>query len=171
MAAYTPTTMGPGKADFHDAWRILANVAIDHQWWRADAEWQMAQSQRVVGFLSANPKGSLFTLEGKALDEGPFTGLVAMLAAGQGCRMRARPRPGSTRLWDAPMPPAATATTTGCWPLGLLQVGGRFRPWGQRFNGALRGATQPSCSSVCTPLRCVPGRAATAGWTAGVCRT
>ena len=151
----------------------LGNVAIDHQWWRADAEWQMAQSQRVVGFLSANPKGSLFTLEGKALDEGRsrpglwrcwrWLGRAAGCAPGQDL---------AQRLWDAPMPTGRyrydglLASWACCGPAG------RFSPGAQRFNGALKGATQPSCSSACTPLRCVPGRAATAGWTAGgVCRT
>lgn len=130
---YTPTHHGPGKADFrYDAWRILANVAIDHQWWRRDAEWQMAQSQRVVGFLSANPKGSLFTLEGKALDEGRSLGLVAMLAvAGQGCPDARQAKTWLQRLWDAPMPVGRYRYYDGLLALlGLLQAGGRFRPWG-----------------------------------------
>ena len=42
-----PTMARARRISRYDAWRILAtNVAIDHQWWRRDAEWQMAQSQR-----------------------------------------------------------------------------------------------------------------------------
>jgi oligosaccharide reducing-end xylanase len=121
---------GGGKHDFRfDAWRTLANVALDHAWWRADP-WQVEQSNRVLRFLKGHlPRvPNQFSLDGTPLSEDESVGLIAMAAvAGQAADPELA-RPFVQQLWDAPL-------STGQWRyyngllyfLGLLQTGGRFQ--------------------------------------------
>ena len=98
-----------------------------------------------------------------------------MLAvAGQGCPDARQAKTWLQRLWDAPMPVGRYRYYDGLLALlGLLQAGGRFQALGRN------GLTKPRGGSLSrlavrlgTPPRCVPARAATAGWTVGgVCRT
>lgn len=126
---YTARDFGPGRGDFRfDAWRILANVAIDHAWFHADA-WQVEQSNRVLRFLaSQGPEfPDQYTLAGKPLSTDHSTGLVATAAVAGLAADADLARPFVQGLWDAEPP-------TGRWRyyngmlmmLGLLQAGGQF---------------------------------------------
>jgi len=129
-APFTATTYGPGKGDFrYDAWRTLANVALDHAWWNIDP-WQVEQSNRVLRFLlSQGPViPNQFTLDGKPLSKNESLGLTAMAAvAGQAANPDLA-RPFVQQLWDAPLPEGQWRYYNGLlYFLGLLQAGGRFQ--------------------------------------------
>lgn len=127
---YTATRFGPGRGDFRfDAWRTLANVALDHAWFDRD-EWQVGQSNRVLRFLSSQgPKiPNQFTLEGKPLSTDSSTGLLAMAAVAGLAADPKLARPFVQRLWDTAPPSGQWRYYDGLlYTLGLLQVSGRFQ--------------------------------------------
>ena len=127
---FTEKKFGTGKGDFRfDAWRALANVALDHAWFDVDP-WQVEQSNRVLHFLSAQgPKfANQFTLEGKPLSTDTSTGLIAMAAVAGLAADADLARPFVQRLWDAPPPSGQWRYYDGLlYTLGLLQVSGRFQ--------------------------------------------
>ena len=119
-----------GHEDFRfDAWRTLANVALDHAWFAADP-WEVEQSNRVLRFLAAQGPDcpNQFTLDGKPLSAKPSMGLFAMAAVAGLAADPELARPFVQRLWDMPVP-------TGRWRyydgmlyfLAVLQAGGRFQ--------------------------------------------
>ncbi|MBE2214644.1 MAG: glycoside hydrolase [Opitutaceae bacterium] len=129
---YTETTFGAGKGDFrYDAWRILANVAVDHAWFAADP-WQVEQSNRVLRFLKRQGREFVdqYTLDGRPLSKDPSIGLGATAAVAGLAADPKLARPFVQRLWKAPTP-------TGQWRyyngllvmLGRLQAGGRFQAY------------------------------------------
>ena len=128
-APYTPTTFGAGKGDFrYDAWRTLANVALDHAWWHADP-WQPGQSNRVLRFLGAQSvPADQYSLDGRPLSTDDSLGLVAMAAVAGLAADPELARPFVQRLWDAPLPEGKWRYYNGLlYFLGLLQAGGRFQ--------------------------------------------
>jgi len=118
---------GPGKGDFrYDAWRTLANVALDHAWWQADP-WQVEQSNRVLRFLAQAQPANEYSLDGRPLGGGGSLGLIAMAAVTGQAADPALARPFVQRLWDAPLPEGKWRYYNGLlYCLGLLQAGGRF---------------------------------------------
>ena len=113
----------------YDAWRTLANVALDHAWFAADP-WQVAQSNRVLRFLAAEGPGcpNQFTLDGRPLSASSSTGFAAMAAvAGQAADPEVA-RPFVEALWNAPIPSGRYRYYDGLlYLIGLLETGGRFR--------------------------------------------
>lgn len=130
---YTGLEFGPGKNDFRfDAWRTLANVALDHAWWRADP-WQLEQSNRVLRFLGHHLPAvpNQFSLDGKPLSKETSLGLIAMAAVAGQAADPALARPFVQQLWDAPFPEGRWRYYDGLLHmLGLLQAGGRFHVHG-----------------------------------------
>lgn len=125
---FTSSGYGPGKGDFrYDAWRVLANVALDHAWWRADP-WQVEQSNRVLGFLGRQEKlVNQYALDGKPLSSDGSLGLVAMAAVAGQAADADLARPFVQRLWEAPLPEGKWRYYNGVlYSLALLQAGGRF---------------------------------------------
>ncbi len=124
------TFAGPDKGDFrYDAWRTLANVALDHAWWDVDP-WQVEQSNRVLRFLSSQGPviPNQFTLDGKPLAKNSSIGLIAMAAVAGQAADPALARPFVQQLWDAPIPDGKWRYYNGMlYFLGLLQAGGRFQ--------------------------------------------
>lgn len=118
------------KGDFrYDAWRTLANVAVDHAWWNIDP-WQVEQSNRVLRFLSSQGPviPNQFTLDGKPLSPSESIGLIAMAAVAGQAADPALARPFVQKLWDAPLPEGQWRYYNGMlYFLGLLQAGGRFQ--------------------------------------------
>ena len=126
---YLGLEFGPGKNDFRfDAWRTLANVALDHAWWSADP-WQVEQSNRVLRFLGGHLPAlpNQFSLDGRPLSTDTSPGLLAMAAvAGQAADPQLA-RPFVQALWDQPPPSGRWRYYDGLlYFLGLLQAGGRF---------------------------------------------
>lgn len=124
------TAFAADKGDFrYDAWRTLANVAMDHAWWRVDP-WQVEQSNRVLQFLGSQKDALVnqYALDGRPLSSNASLGLVAMAAvAGQAADPELA-RPFVQRLWDANLPSGKWRYYDGMlYCLGLLQAGGRFQ--------------------------------------------
>ena len=127
---FTETRFGAGKGDFRfDAWRTLANVALDHAWFAADT-WQIKQSNRVLRFLSAQGPhcANQYKLEGKPLSTDASTGLIAMAAVAGLAADPKLARPFVQDLWDTEPPSGQWRYYNGLlYTLGLLQVSGRFQ--------------------------------------------
>jgi oligosaccharide reducing-end xylanase len=126
-------TPRPGeRGDFRfDAWRTLANVALDHAWFAANP-WQVAQSNRVLTFLAAQgPRcANQFTLDGRPLSTDSSVGLVAMAAVAGLAADPALAKPFVERLWSAPVPTGKWRYYDGLlYHLAFLQVSGRFIPY------------------------------------------
>ncbi|EDY83157.1 Glycosyl hydrolases family 8 [Verrucomicrobiia bacterium DG1235] len=118
-------------ADFRfDAWRVMPNVALDHDWWGKDAQWQTMQSDRILKFLGSHLPDipNQFAVDGTPLDTQSSPGLYAMAATAGLAANRDVAEPFVQRLWDQPVP-------TGHWRyydgvihmLGLLQTSGHFK--------------------------------------------
>ena len=127
---YTGLEFGPGKNDFRfDAWRTLANVALDHAWWRADP-WSVEQSNRVLGFLGGHLPAvpNQFSLDGRPLSADTSPGLIAMAAVAGHAADAKLARPFVRQLWEMPPPSGRWRYYDGLlYFLGLLQAGGRFQ--------------------------------------------
>ena len=123
-------TFGRGKGHFrYDAWRTLANVALDHAWWQADP-WQVEQSNRVLRFLASrgSAPADQFTLDGQPLSRTSSAGLAAMAAVAGLAADPDLARPFVQALWDAPVPTGKWRYYNGLLQLlALLQTGGRFQ--------------------------------------------
>lgn len=128
--AFTAPDFGAGKGDFRfDAWRTLANVGLDHAWWRADP-WQREQSNRVLRFLSGHlPRvPNQFALDGTPLTTDTSSGLLAMAAVAGHAADPDVARPFVQQLWDEPIPTGQWRYYNGMlYFLALLQTGGRFQ--------------------------------------------
>ena len=112
-----------------DAWRTLANVALDHAWFAADP-WQVEQNNRVLAFLAAQGPDcpNQFTLDGKPLSDISSPGLFAMAAVAALAADAEVGRPFVQRLWDAPIPSGRYRYYDGLlYLLALLQVSGQFQ--------------------------------------------
>lgn len=120
---------GGGKEDFrYDAWRTLANVAMDHVHVRPDP-WAVEQSNRVLRFLlSQGPEYvDQYSLEGKPLSTDSSIGLTAMAAVAGLAADPTLARPFVQALWEAPVPEGRWRYYNGLlYMLGYLQAGGRF---------------------------------------------
>ena len=120
-----------GHEDFrYDAWRTLANPALDYAWFAADP-WTVAQSNRVLRFLTAQDPvcPDLFKLDGTAISKNVNTpGLIAMAATAGLAADPALARPFVERLWAMEIPSGPYRYYNGLlYLLGLLEAGGRFK--------------------------------------------
>lgn len=127
---YREPPFGVGRGDFRfDAWRTLANVALDHVWWASDPG-AVEQSNRVLHFLGRWGEicPNQFTLAGEPLSTDTSTGLIAMAAVAGLAADRKLAQPFVERLWQAEIPQGQWRYYDGLlYLLGLLQVGGRFQ--------------------------------------------
>jgi oligosaccharide reducing-end xylanase len=127
---YPAPEFGGDRGDFRfDAWRTLANVAIDHAWWQADP-WQVEQSNRVLGFLGkfAPDVPNQFSMGGKPLSTDVSAGLRSMAAVAGLAADPVVAKPFVQRLWDMPVPDGKWRYYDGLlYFLGLLEAGGRFQ--------------------------------------------
>jgi len=119
---------GHGNFRF-DAFRTLANVALDYAWFARDP-WQVRQSNRVLAFLAGQgPRlPNQYALDGKPLttlstDALPSMAAVAALAADSD-----HGRPFVQRLWAMEIPSGDERYYDGLlYFFALLEVGGRFQ--------------------------------------------
>jgi oligosaccharide reducing-end xylanase len=130
-ANFDGTPTGGEHEDFRfDAWRTLANVAVDFAWFGADP-WQAEQSDRVLRFLAAQDSGfygNQYTLDGKALAGDHSTGLVGMAAV---AALAADPEVGKPfiqALWDTKIPQGKWRYYDGLlYFMALMHSSGNFR--------------------------------------------
>ncbi len=125
----TPRVRGGHENFRYDAWRTLANPALDYAWFAADP-WEVAQSNRLLRFLAAQGPvcPSLFKLDGTPLSTVESPGLLAMAAS---AGLAAEPdlaRPFVERLWTMKIPDGRYRYYNGLlYLLALLEVSGRFQ--------------------------------------------
>ena len=113
----------------YDAWRTLANPAVDWAWWHADP-WEPAEANRVLGFLAGfgDSCPNQFRLDGTALSPRVSPGLYAMAAVAGLAADPDYSRPFVRRLWAMPIPEGKGRYYDGMLGfLALLEAGGRFR--------------------------------------------
>jgi oligosaccharide reducing-end xylanase len=127
----TPT--GGEHADFRfDAWRTLANVAVDFAWFGKDP-WQVEQSDRVLAFLAAQDSGffgNQYTLEGKALSGDHSTGLVAMAGVAALAAHRGVGEPFVRELWETTIPRGTWRYYDGLlYLMAMMHVSGNFQAY------------------------------------------
>lgn len=123
-----------GHEDFrYDAWRTLANPALDWSWWAADPR-EIAQSNRVLRFLAAQGPNcpDRFKIDGTPVSTDVNTpGLVAMAAVAALAADREVGEPFVQRLWDLKIPTGHHRYYDGLLTLlALLEVSGNFRIYG-----------------------------------------
>ncbi len=122
---------GNEHVDFrYDAWRTLANVALDYSWFGADP-WEVERSNRVLTFLSSqgiDSYPSLYTVTGESLGGGHSTGLVAMAGTAALAADREIGEPFVQALWDTQIPQGQWRYYDGLlYFLGMLYTSGQFR--------------------------------------------
>lgn len=128
----------PMHQDFrYDAWRTLANPALDWMWWRADP-WVIEQSNRVLTFLAAQGDNlaPCYTLDGEPIagNDRPI-GLIAMAGVAALAADRAIGEPWVRRLWELEFSEGRYRYYSGLLHfLALLQVSGNFRVYGPVSN-------------------------------------
>lgn len=111
-----------------DAWRTLANVAVDYAWFAADS-WQVGQSNRVLDFLASQSDSypNQYTLEGEPLSNDHSTGLGAMAAV---AALAADPEKGAPfvqALWEEQIPSGKWRYYDGLlYFISLLHASGHF---------------------------------------------
>ena len=133
----------PGdRGDFRfDAWRTLANVALDHAWFAADP-WHVEQSNRVLRFLLQHwPRiPNQFALDGRPLSKEPSLGLYAMAATAGLAADPDLAKPFVEYLWNAQPPSGQWRYYNGLlYHLALLQVSGNFRVYEPVREGPAKG--------------------------------
>lgn len=130
-AEFDGTPTGGEHADFRfDAWRTLANVAVDYAWFGVDP-WQVEQSNRVLAFLASQGMHSYpnqYTLDGKPLSGDHSPGLVAMAAVAALAADADIGTPFVEALWDASIPRGTWRYYDGLlYFMALLHVSGEFQ--------------------------------------------
>ncbi len=125
----TPRARGQHGNFEYDAWRTLANPAVDWSWWHADP-WEPEQANRVLGFIGGfgDACPDEFSVDGTPASKNVSSGLYAMAAV---AGLAADPnvaRPFVQRLWSTPIPEGKYRYYDGMLGfLAMLEVGGRFR--------------------------------------------
>jgi oligosaccharide reducing-end xylanase len=121
-----------GHSNFQwDAWRVVANVAVDWSWWRRDA-WQQREADTLQAFLirqGIQDYPSTYALNGTALLKSHSVGLVAVNAvASLAATDRNVASAFVAELWNAAIPRNQWRYYNGMLVfLSLLQVSGRYR--------------------------------------------
>jgi oligosaccharide reducing-end xylanase len=118
-------------ADFRfDAWRTLANVALDYVWFGADP-WAVEQSNRVLNFLYSQEFPNYpnqYTLDGEPLSNDHSSGLAAMAAAAALAADQSVGEPFVEELWKTAIPSGKWRYYDGMlYMLALLYDSGQFR--------------------------------------------
>jgi oligosaccharide reducing-end xylanase len=121
----------PIHQDFrYDAWRTLANPAIDWVWWRGDP-WAIEQSNRVLSFLASqgDDLAPCYTLEGEPIqgNDSPV-GLIATAGVAALAADREIGEPWVRKLWEMEFSEGRYRYYSGLLHImSLLQVSGNFR--------------------------------------------
>jgi oligosaccharide reducing-end xylanase len=118
-------------ADFRfDAWRTLANVALDYTWFDSNP-WAVEQSNRVLNFLFSQGFPNYpnqYTLDGEPLSNGHSSGLAAMAAAAALAADRSVGEPFVEALWEMAIPQGKWRYYDGMlYFLALLYDSGQFQ--------------------------------------------
>jgi len=113
-----------------DAYRVVANIMMDHNFFQLDP-WQPTWAARYAAFFKANPNDSQFSLTGTAVaGSGVSTGLRAQNAMVAFALPAADGTPFVQTLWSTAIPTGQYRYYDGMlYMLAMLHVGGSFRLW------------------------------------------
>jgi oligosaccharide reducing-end xylanase len=117
---------------YYDAWRVPLNMALDHAWFKADANMK-AQIEKYHTFFSKhlgehNVSAALFELDGSNPSGGGSTALTATLAAGALVSGAAHRKLFVENLWHVNQQSGQYRYYQQCvYLLGLLATAGRFQ--------------------------------------------
>ncbi len=115
-----------------DAWRTASNWSVDYSWWAKDPR-ERQLSDRIQTFFAAQgvaTYGSVFTLDGTALDSHHATGLVSTNAVASLAATQPQSKEFVEALWNAPIPSGQLRYYDGMlYMLSLLHTSGQFRIW------------------------------------------
>jgi len=131
----TPTDpfSGGQKNSLYDSWRVIMNVALDYVWFEKDKR-AVEHADRLLGFFNKQgigKYGTLYTLDGKSLNNDHSAGLVAMNAAGCLVSTYDKRKEFVDEFWNLPLPEGRYRYYDGMlYMLGLLAVSGNFRIYG-----------------------------------------
>ncbi len=131
----TPTELQP-HGDFRhfysDAYRVAANIALDWEWFRADA-WQVEQSRRIQHFFRPIDVSDYrrYAIDGKPFDE-PALHPIGLLATNAMASLAADDGPNAEHFvrlfWDTPLRKGVRRYYDNClYFFSLLALSGRFR--------------------------------------------
>jgi endo-1,4-beta-D-glucanase Y len=114
----------------YDAFRVGANVGMDHVWF-APGEWNVEQSNRLLNFFASQGMDEYkaeYLLTGESQVGHRSPGLIATNAVAALAADREIGEPFVQALWDQPLPTGQYRYYDGLLTmLGLLQVSGNFR--------------------------------------------
>lgn len=122
---------GGGNDNFqYDAWRVIANIAIDYAWFAKD-DWEVSECNKLLNFFYSkgiDTYGNCYTLEGKQFSNDHSTGLVAMNAVACLASTNDKRKDFVEELWNADIPIGEYRYYDGMlYMLAMLQVSGNFR--------------------------------------------
>jgi oligosaccharide reducing-end xylanase len=120
-----------GHGDFRfDAWRVAANVAMDHVWFGRD-NWEIEQNNRWLEFFASEGLDAYvnqYKLDGERLSSGRSSGLIAINAAACLASTHPKRKEFVQALWNMPVPDGMFRYYDGMlYMLALLQVSGNFK--------------------------------------------
>ncbi len=121
----------PEKGDFrYDAWRVAANIMMDHYLFRKDP-WQTTYATNLASFFASQGEyGNEYTLDGKKLEIIHSPGLVATNATLAFALPAGKGKPFLQELWDLDVPVGTERYYDGVlYLLSYLHVSGKFQLW------------------------------------------
>jgi oligosaccharide reducing-end xylanase len=114
----------------YDAWRVIANIAVDYSWFTSD-NWEEKECDKLLDFFYSQgigKYGTLFTPDGKLVSDVHSTGLVAMNAVGCLASKNKNCKEFVEELWNTPLPEGTYRYYDGMlYMLAMLQVSGNFK--------------------------------------------
>lgn len=122
---------GQGHDAFRfDAWRVAANVAVDHAWC-GPHDWAQRLCDRLLEFFHSeglDAYANQYALDGRPLSNDRSSGLQAMNAVAAIAATTPRRIDFVQALWDMPIPQGEYRYYDGMlYMLALLQAGGQFQ--------------------------------------------
>jgi oligosaccharide reducing-end xylanase len=113
-----------------DAWRVVGNIMMDWNLFRAD-QWQANTfAPKYAAFFRAHPTGDAFTLSGTAQNSNSSRALQAQNALLGFALPMADARPFVQTLWDIPIPSGQNRYFEGMlYMLAFLHASGNFHLW------------------------------------------
>lgn len=118
---------------YYDAWRTVANAAVDYAWWRRD-DFEPEFADRLQDFFNKKgiySYGNLWTLKGSSMGRDHSSGLVAMNAVASLAATQQTVREKFLKeLWNASIPSGKWRYYDGTlYMMGLLHCSGNFKAY------------------------------------------
>lgn len=131
-----PRAGGPGRHDryYSDAYRTVANAALDYSWFPAD-EWACGEAERVQKFfcktVKSHPSG-IYSMDGKILPGNALhpTAITAVNAEASLASRGVYAEECVRRLWETPLRTGDRRYYDNCLYLfAFLALSGNYRIW------------------------------------------